>query len=221
MSMNSGLTIYHGSTKIVDNPKFGHGYPHNDFGPGFYCTEHLEIAKEWACKDRIDGYLNVYNLDLSDLKVLHLNKEYDVLNWLAVLLENRPVTMTGDVSEESSRYLKENYAVDIEDYDIIVGYRVDDRYFNFVRRFLNNTIGIKILTESMSLGTLGEQIVLKSKKSFEQISFVEAIEVDASVYYPKYSKRMDIANKKFEYTTHGRFLTDDVFIVDLIRETRK
>ena len=40
------ITLYHGSEKIVERPMFGEGKIHNDYGRGFYCTEHLELAKE-------------------------------------------------------------------------------------------------------------------------------------------------------------------------------
>ena len=43
--------LYHGSSKIIEKPLFGYGKPYNDYGLGFYCTEHVELAKEWACKD--------------------------------------------------------------------------------------------------------------------------------------------------------------------------
>ena len=30
--------LYHGSSHIVDQPKYGYGKPYNDYGLGFYCT---------------------------------------------------------------------------------------------------------------------------------------------------------------------------------------
>ncbi|MCF0142741.1 MAG: DUF3990 domain-containing protein, partial [Parasporobacterium sp.] len=47
--MTENLTIYHGSQQIVEVPRFGMGKPYNDYGQGFYCTENIELAKEWAC----------------------------------------------------------------------------------------------------------------------------------------------------------------------------
>ena len=44
----SKLTIYHGSPEIFEKPQFGKGKPYNDYGRGFYCTEHIELAKDWA-----------------------------------------------------------------------------------------------------------------------------------------------------------------------------
>ncbi len=45
----SKLILYHGSQVILQTPIFGAGKSYNDYGLGFYCTEHIELAKEWAC----------------------------------------------------------------------------------------------------------------------------------------------------------------------------
>lgn len=71
------IIIYHGSSEIVKQPVYGKGKPYNDYGIGFYCTEHLELAKEWACTKNIDGFVNEYELDLTHLKVLHLSEYLD------------------------------------------------------------------------------------------------------------------------------------------------
>ena len=40
--------IYHGSINIIKEPIYGYGKKYNDYGLGFYCTENIELAKEWA-----------------------------------------------------------------------------------------------------------------------------------------------------------------------------
>ena len=83
-------TLYHGSPEIIQNPEFGKGKSYNDYGRGFYCTEHLELAKEWSCTENADGYANKYELDMTDLSVLDLSAdEYTILHWLALLVEYR------------------------------------------------------------------------------------------------------------------------------------
>ena len=54
------IDIYHGSDHIIEQPVFGKGKPFNDYGRGFYCTEHIELAKEWACSADSDGYFAKY-----------------------------------------------------------------------------------------------------------------------------------------------------------------
>ena len=41
-------TLYHGSKDIIEHPRYGAGKPYNDYGRGFYCTESLDLAKEWG-----------------------------------------------------------------------------------------------------------------------------------------------------------------------------
>ena len=40
--------LYHGSSDIIEKPVYGYGKPYNDYGLGFYCTDSLEMAKEWG-----------------------------------------------------------------------------------------------------------------------------------------------------------------------------
>lgn len=98
------IIIYHGSSEIVKQPVYGKGKPYNDYGIGFYCTEHLELAKEWACTKNIDGFVNEYELDLTHLKVLHLS-EYSILHWLALLMVNRRFRISTPVMRRGFQWL--------------------------------------------------------------------------------------------------------------------
>ena len=57
------VELYHGSQRVIERPVLGAGNPHNDFGPGFYCTKSCDMACEWACTADSDGYANRYQLD--------------------------------------------------------------------------------------------------------------------------------------------------------------
>ena len=84
--MKQELIIYHGSQQIVEVPKYGMGKKYNDYGQGFYCTESIELAKEWACPLKNDGYSNKYIFHLEGMNVMHLTKgNFNILNWLAIL----------------------------------------------------------------------------------------------------------------------------------------
>ena len=82
------MQIYHGSSVIVEKPELSKGKMSNDYGRGFYCTEDVEMAKEWACKGKEPpAFSNVYELDCQGLTVLDLSAEpFTVLNWIAVCL---------------------------------------------------------------------------------------------------------------------------------------
>ena len=79
--------LYHGSRDIIQQPVFGYGKKYNDYGLGFYCTENINMAKEWAATANQNGYANCYELDSTDLKVLDLNAEqFCILHWLTISL---------------------------------------------------------------------------------------------------------------------------------------
>lgn len=58
MGMAMKTILYHGFHEIIKKSVYGKGKTYNDYGRGFYCAEHLELAKEWACSENIDGYCN-------------------------------------------------------------------------------------------------------------------------------------------------------------------
>ena len=133
------LILYHGSPEIREHPEFGKGKPYNDYGKGFYCTEHIELAKEWACSEGIDGYANRYEIETDELKILNLSSpEYTILNWLALLMLHRKGRLSTALSVRGREYLIENFLPEFENYDAIVGYRADDSYFSFARSFVSN-----------------------------------------------------------------------------------
>ena len=78
--MEKLITVYHGSKQIVEVPTFGLGRKNNDFGPGFYCTESSDLAKEWAVSSLSDGFANRYILNTEYLNILNLNSpDYTIL----------------------------------------------------------------------------------------------------------------------------------------------
>lgn len=106
------LRLYHGSENIIEVPEYGKGMRNNDYGRGFYCTEDIELAREWACAKNHDGYVNIYEFDMSGLNVLNLNDtKYNILNWLAILADNRTYWQNGTIAEEAKEYAKKEYRV--------------------------------------------------------------------------------------------------------------
>lgn len=220
--MKKTIHIYHGSVNIVEKPVFGEGKPYNDYGRGFYCTEHVELAKEWACSSDSDGYANHYQLDLDGLRVLYLNgSEYNILNWLAILLENRKFNVAEGLPQRARTYLLENFKVDYKSYDIIIGYRADDSYFSYAGDFINGTLSLRDLSEAMRLGKLGEQVVLKSKKAFQSLTFIEAIKAPREEYFGKYKLRDEEARNKYKQMTKQPIAENEIYVIDIIRNNWK
>ena len=220
--MNTKI-LYHGSKEVIKNPTLRGGKESNDYGYGFYCTENIDLANEWACPDNNDGYANKYELDMTGLNVLDLTKpEYNILNWMALLLQFRiPKGMTPN-DEMAREYILKNFSIDLTKVDVIIGYRADDSYFSFARDFLKNTITVAQLSRAMELGKLGIQVVLHSEKAFEQLKYIESTIADNETYYTKRRARDLMAKEEYREATKLSSVTqDDLFIMDIIRQEVK
>lgn len=213
------MIVYHGSEQIVQVPVFNGSKRTNDYGYGFYTTENKELAKEWACANNHDGFANCYELDLDGLSVLNLNKpEYNILNWLAILAKYRTYWQNGSIAEEAKKYLQQHFFIDPSGYDVIIGYRADDSYFSFAQDFISGTISLSKLSEAMKLDKLGEQIVLKSKKSFNSIKYTGFEPASATIYYEKKATRDREARKAYRATKHSADSINELFMIDIMRE---
>ena len=212
------MILWHGSPCVVKRPRLELCRPHNDYGPGFYCTEYEELAREWACPGDEDGFANRYELKIEGLRVLDLSDSgYSVLTWLTLLLAHRIVDLSNAVAKEARSYLLDHFLVDIAAYDLIRGYRADDSYFSFARAFLNNTISVNQLSQAMRLGELGEQVVLKSPKAFQALRFQRADSVSCDIYGQKRMERDARARGQYQ-TLAARFDRDGLYVRDIIRE---
>ncbi len=211
--MDQKITLYHGSEQIVEAPAFGLGKHNNDFGLGFYCTENEALAKEWAVSSLRNGFANRYSLDTEYLKILNLNSpDYTILNWIAVLVEHRLFSINNPAAQRAKRYLIENFGVNVNAYDLIIGYRADDSYFDFAASFLNNGISVQQLASAMRLGKLGEQIVVKSKYAFSLLHY-EGFSTMTHAYQEMYlNNAQALLGDAFDYAINACGIAGDSFM---------
>ena len=214
--MDKLITIYHGSKQVVEVPTFGLGKKNNDFGLGFYCTQSNALAKEWAVSSLRDGFSNRYILDTEHLNILNLNSpDYTILNWIAVLVEHRLFSIRTPIVRRAKQYLVEHFGINVNAFDLIVGYRADDSYFDFAEAFLNNTITVEQLSRAIRLGKPGEQIVLKSQYAFSKIQF-EGFEIARKdEFYVLRKARNDEASQAYLGIQEEE--SDGLYILDIIR----
>ncbi|MCM1307266.1 MAG: DUF3990 domain-containing protein [Butyrivibrio sp.] len=214
--MNKLITIYHGSEQIIENPAFGKGKKNNDFGLGFYCTKSDDMAKEWAVSSLRDGFSNRYTLDTEYMNVLNLNSpDYTILNWIAVLVEHRVFSVKTPVARRAKRYLIDNFGVNVNAFDLIIGYRADDSYFDYAESFINNGISVELLARAMKLGKLGEQIVIKSQFAFSKLKYEGFDVAEKERYYILRRARDDEANRLYFEMLEEE--NDGLYIRDIMR----
>lgn len=183
--------LYHGSPNRVIVPKFGFGEDRHDYGRGFYLTENLELAKEWAvCRpDETNGWVHKYELEMDGLNILDF-QTYDVLSWLAELMKHRDAADSRRYKMLAQKFI-EKYGIDTCGYDVITGWRANASYFYIAKEFVRDNIDIEILEELLSLGGLGIQFCIKSERAFAQLSEVEQdiMSVDYSEFNDRYNER--------------------------------
>lgn len=216
----SKIILLHGTDHIIEVPDINIGNEHNDYGKGFYCTKAEEMAKEWACKQNTDGFVNSYELNTDGLKILDLTDgQHTVLNWIAILLKYRTFKLSSEIAIDARDYIIEHYSVNISDYDVVIGYRADDSYFQYAESFVSNGLPLRSLNKALKLGKLGEQTVLVSQKAFDQIKFIDAAPVSKDEYYPKFIDRDSSARKAFKQEIKkSKVYRDDIFVLDILRE---
>lgn len=66
------IVLYHGTMDKIVSPRFGLGNDRHDYGRGFYLTDNIELAKEWAVNRPNDknGWVHTFELDANELKIL-------------------------------------------------------------------------------------------------------------------------------------------------------
>ncbi len=192
------IILYHGSPNKVVVPEYGFGEGKHDYGKGFYLTESIELAKEWAvCRpDETNGWVHKYELETDDLKILDF-QEHDILSWLAELMKHRDASDSRRYKVLSKKFIAE-YGIDTSEYDVIKGWRANASYFYIAKEFVRDNIDIEILEELLSLGGLGIQYCIKSKLAYSKLKEVDdgLFSVDYSEFNEKYNERDIIARKK-------------------------
>ena len=192
------IILYHGSPNKVVVPQFGFGEDKHDYGKGFYLTDKIELAKEWAvCRpDETNGWVHKYELETDDLRILDFQK-HNILSWLAELMKHRDASDSKRYKVLSKKFIAE-YGIDTREYDVIKGWRANASYFYIAKEFVRDNIDIEILEELLSLGGLGIQYCIKSELAYSKLTEVEdgLISVDYSEFNEKYNERDIIARKR-------------------------
>ncbi len=192
------IILYHGSPNKIVVPKYGFGESKHDYGKGFYLTENVELAKEWAvCRpDESNGWVHKFELDITDLKVLDF-QAYNVLSWLAELMKHRDASNSRRYRVLSKKFI-DQYGIDTSGYDVIKGWRANASYFYIAKEFVRDNIDIEILEELLSLGGLGIQYCVKTEIAYTKLIEIEKelLKVDFNEFNDKYNERDINARKK-------------------------
>lgn len=153
------MELYHGSPNKEFTPQFGFGEDRHDYGRGFYLTENLDLAKEWAvCNPNTEnGWVHKYTLDCQNLKILDFEK-LGIFPWMAEVMKHRDADSSRRYKVLSKKFI-EKYGICTSGYDVIRGWRADASYFYITKAFVRDEVDIDILEELFRLGDLGIQYI--------------------------------------------------------------
>ena len=79
-------------------------------------------------------------------------------------------------------------------------------------------VSLRKLSEAMRLGKLGEQIVLKSEKSYQHIRFVDAEVAEAGKWYEKKAIWDRDARREYRRKKSAAEGMEELYMLDIMRE---
>lgn len=192
------LILFHGTPDRIVVPTFGKGEEKHDYGQGFYLSESIDLAKEWAvCRPNEErGWVHKYELETDGLRILDF-QEKGVLPWLAELMKHRDAADSKRYRMLAKKFI-EKYGIDTESYDVIRGWRANASYFYIAKEFVRDNIDMDILEELLSLGGLGIQYCIKTERAYSGLYEVEEdlLEVPYAEFNEKYNQRDLTARQK-------------------------
>lgn len=192
------MILFHGSPNKIVVPTYGMGEEKHDYEQGFYLTESIDLAKEWAvCRpNEAIGYVHQYELDMNSLQILDF-QEKGVLAWLAELMKHRDAADSKRYRMLAKKFI-EKYGIETSGYDVIKCWRANASYFYIAKEFVRDNIDMDILEELLSLGGLGIQYCMKSELAYSKLHEVpdSLVTVDYTEFNEKYNQRDITARQK-------------------------
>jgi hypothetical protein len=148
------LRLYHASKDIITNIDLSIGRENADFVQGFYLSDNIDFSYKWAKKN---FYINIYELDTTDLKIKHFSKDND---WFEYIKNNR------------------NFNDTFKDFDLIIGPISPDTIYNTYGIMTSGLIESNKALKILLNGKNYIQYALKSKKCLSQLKYIESFIVD-------------------------------------------
>jgi hypothetical protein len=165
------IRIYHGSLNASLTPVYYGGMDYHDYGNGFYCTEDFESAKEWACQHEgiSESYVYLYDIDIGAITPVLDMSVMEPVYWLSALAQYRYGRNEPALRRERRQSFIDAFPVNCEQSEVIIGWRANDRYFAYLKYFLNSDISYEAVVQAIMLGNLGKQVVIKGQQAYKQL----------------------------------------------------
>ena len=196
-NQNQVITVFHGNLQKEFIPVYGMGKPYHDYGKGFYTTKDKELASEWAVSLSTgdNGYCHAFSVDMSDIRCLRIDAAEDILSWMAILMRHRPGTDSRRWDLVQQRFI-EKFCIDVDAFDVIIGYRANDSYLAIAKQFARGEVGVNILGRLLKLGSFGTQVCIKSSLAYTRLRSHGSFEVDYEKFHAQFISRDEESRRK-------------------------
>lgn len=157
--MDNRILLYHTGYQQIQNPDVHFGRTNADFGQGFYTTKDPEFAKRWARERKgSDTIINTYELDLSGLDVLCLQRDD---TWFTYIYHNR--------SGRPDAFPQK---------DVIIGPIANDTIFDTFGIVTSGILSPEQSLKLLQIGPVYEQVVLKTRKAAAHLHWISSTALD-------------------------------------------
>lgn len=156
------MLLYHTGFSEINNPNIHIGRKNADFGQGFYLSPDLDFTRRWSrIRNDRSTYINNYELDTKDLKVLKLDRDS---KWYEYINANR------------------NHKADIySDYDVIEGPIAIDTIYDMFGITTSGFVDPDAALKLLSIGPIYTQVTIKSEKGASALKFLSSEIIDAAL----------------------------------------
>ena len=186
--------LVHGAKNTIeDEIDYKHLNGTKDFGAGFYLSESLESAASWVA-ERSNGTCYCFYIKCKkDYKIIR----FDVTReWMYLILYYRGAFENFKPNKEVLDLVNK-----VESCDLIIAPIADNNMYETINSFAYGQISDEQCLHALSANNLGLQYVLKSKKSCEDIEFIDRL-------YLCEEEKKKYLNKKYELASEGRSKTE-------------
>lgn len=160
------MTVYHGSTVLVERPEIRVGDTFLDFGTGFYTTTSYDQAERWARikmrrENKKIGYVAIYEFDYEVAKKNTLIRKFDTadMDWLMFVVGNRRGATSDDMT------------------DMHIGPVADDNVYQSIRFFETGVYDAKETVKRLKTEILHDQWTFHTNKMLTYLNYIGYKEV--------------------------------------------
>lgn len=153
------IELYHASNQIISKVDIHHGRKNADFAQGFYLSDDKEFVSRWSKlrKDE-DSYINIYELDLEDLKTIELKRDKQ---WFDYIFSNR-----------------HNHQDYLSEYDLIIGPIANDTIYNTFGVITSGILDDQVAFKLLDIGPIYKQFVIKTDKANSHLKYIDSYIID-------------------------------------------